>query len=240
MKVNKDDYVEVKADSARCVDERGDKEGENLGWQAPGAGLHVVDLLRLAIFKAGAEVAEDKLWVMARGVFESEAAKSNKIMPGVHNDDEHGHLAMEECRQRNKGCGYDGVRVQVLGRFGLEMDGYVTGEHIDKALDMGWGLQTLTGDHMADATAAVNYMKGKTLKTKTLLRKGRTASFNYDIWVVDVLKGEMLKVLEEESFAEAAEVLRGKAMEWGKKLYVDTLDILSKGRLGEPSLIEIK
>jgi len=239
--VNASDYVEVAADSGRCVDERGDKSGENLGWQAPGAGLHVVDLLRVAGARAGEEISEMDLWEMAQSVFESEEAKSNKIVAGVHIDDEHGHISDESLlKMRNKGCGYDSVRNQVLERLGASIRDYEAGGHILLARERGWGVQVLTGEHVGNATAAVNNMKGRTLKTQSLLVGARIPSFNYDIWAVEVLLPVMEKALKAKGYEDAAEKLSEEGVEMGRKLYAETLDILTHGRLNEGNLIEIE
>ncbi len=236
--VNKDDYVAVQAEPMRCVDERGDKEGENLGVQMPGGAEHLMDLLYVAGAKTGKEIADERLFEMVEEVLASEAAKAHKLVAGVHIDDEHGHLDMDECETRNAGCGYDRVRAEVLKRMGVEVE-YESGLRIEMARERGWGVQVLTGNHVAHATAAMNWMTDKTLKTQALWEEGRAPSFNHDIWAVKVLVGEMQRVLEAEGMSEAAELLGDRALDWSRQLYAETLDILSGGVLGDASILEI-
>lgn len=237
--VQPQDYVAILAHSTRCVDDRADKQGENLGVQFPGASLHLMDLLLIALNKAGATFTTEQLVDMTQAVYASQTAKRLNLLPGVHIDDEHGHIADEaELDTRVKGCGYDSVRTQVLARLGVTLD-YESGTHIAKARELGWGVQVLTGEHYADATAAVNYVSGTTLKTKSLWAADRTPSFNYDIWAVEALADTMENVLEDYSFEEAGELIEDHATEWGLELYRNTLDILTQGRLGK-KLIEIK
>lgn len=238
--VTREDYVENTADSMRCVDERKDFAGENLGVQMPGGAEHVVDLMRVALAKAGNEVDEETLWSMANKVFASDTAVRLKIKPGVHIDDEHGHISEEgELETRVKGCGYDGVRTQVLERMGVTLT-YEPGTDIAKARGSGWGVQVLTGEHVPNATAAVNHMEGKTLKTQVLLEVGRVQSFNYDVWAVKALADDMEDVLEEFGYEDAGDLLEDHAEEWGIELYGHTLDILTQGRLAKSTLVEIR
>ncbi len=233
------DYVVNQAHSTRCVDDRADKSGENLGAQLPGGSEHIVDLLFVAITKAGGTVTKHQLLDMLQAVYASPTAKHLNLLPGVHIDDEHGHLTdTTEIEARVKGCGYDSVRCRVLARFDMALD-YISGTDIAKARELGWGVQVLTGEHHAQATAAVNYVKGTTLKTKSLWLADRVPSFNYDIWVVEALAEVMKSVLEESGYSDAGELLEKNATEWGSSLYTNTLDILTQGRLGK-ELIEIK
>ena len=236
--VNANDYVSNQADSTRCVDERADKSGENLGVQLPGCTEHIMDLMMIALDKSGKSVDEAALLAMVKDVYASDAAYEHKIVMGMHIDDEHGHLDADACKKRVMGCGYDKVRTQVLERMGFNIE-YTPGTRIKVARAEGVGIQVLTGDHVANATAAINWKEDSTLKTQSLWEDGRTPSFNHDIWVVKVLLDDMKKVLEDNNFEEAAEILNENALEWSKTMYVETLDILSNGALGE-ELIEIK
>lgn len=237
--VQPQDYVANLAHSTRCVDDRADKQGENLGVQMPGGSLHLMDLLYLSLTKAGASFSKEQLLEMTQAVYASQTAKRLNLLPGVHIDDEHGHIADEaELATRVKGCGYDSVRAQVLSRIGVTLD-YESGTHIAKARELSWGVQILTGEHHADATAAVNYVSGTTLKTKSLWAADRIPSFNYDIWAVEALADTMENVLEDYGFEEAGELIEDHAAQWGLELYKHTLDILTQGKLGK-ELIEIK
>ena len=234
--VTKEDYVDASG-AIRCVDERADKEGELLGVQMPGGAEHLMDLLLVSISKSGGEVSEEALFAMVDTVLKSETAVTFGIKPGVHIDDEHGHLDMETCANRDFGCGYDKVRADVIKSLDVTHE-YNPGDRIKKARALGWNIQVLTGDHVATATAAINTIEGKTLKTQELLADGRKQSFNYDLWAVTALKGELIAVLEEE-YPQAAKVLEANTEKWGRELYVETLNILSGGALGENSLIGI-
>lgn len=237
--VQPQDYVSNLAHSTRCVDDRADKSGENLGVQFPGGSLHLMDLLLIALNKAGTTFTTEQLVDMTQAVYASQTAKRLNLLPGVHIDDEHGQVDDEaELATRVKGCGYDSVRAQVLARLGVTLD-YESGTHIAKARELGWGVQVLTGEHNAGATAAVNYVAGTTLKTKMLWETQRIPSFNYDIWAVEALADTMENVLEDYSFEEAGELIEDHAAQWGLELYKHTLDILTQGRLGN-DLIEIK
>lgn len=237
--VQSQDYVANLAHATRCVDDRADKTGENLGVQMPGGSLHLMDLLLIATTKAGETVSKEQLLEMTQAIYATQTAKRLNLLPGVHIDDEHGHITDEaELATRVKGCGYDSVRAQVLARLGVTLD-YKSGSDITKARELGWGVQVLTGEHSASATAAVNYVSGTTLKTKTLWATDRTSSFNYDIWAVEALADTMENVLEDYGFEEAGELIEDHASEWGLELYKHTLDILTQGRLGK-KLIEIK
>lgn len=239
--VNRDDYVAVSPGGIRCVDDRGDLTGENLSIQLPGAGLHLVDLLRLALAHSQEETTEAVLWEMAQDVLASAPARQYGISGGVHIDDEHGHLTdPAQLQVRNSGCGYDSVRLEVLGRLESNIPGYQAGTHIKKAKDTGWNVQILTGEHHSEATAAINYLTGQTLWTKSLWEEGRVPSFNYDIWAVEALKPMLVSSLEQHDLPEAAAALEDNALKWGEKLYLETLDILTKGRLGAHNLIKIQ
>ncbi len=237
--VQPQDYVSNHAQATRCVDDRADKSGENLGVQFPGASLHLMDLLFISLSKTGITVSKEQLLDMTQAVYASQTAKRLNLLPGVHIDDEHGHITDEaDLATRLKGCGYDSVRTQVLARLGVTLD-YESGSDIAKARELGWGVQVLTGEHDGNATAAVNYVAGTTLKTKTLWETDRIPSFNYDIWAVEALADTMEHVLEDYGFEEAGELLEDHAAEWGLELYKHTLDILTQGKLGK-DLIEIK
>jgi hypothetical protein len=237
--VQPQDYVANLANPTRCVDDRADKQGESLGVQLPGASLHLMDLLLIALTKAGETVSKQQLLDMTQAVYASQTAKRLNLLPGVHIDDEHGHITEEaELSSRVKGCGYDSVRAQVLARLGVTLD-YESGSDITKARGLGWGVQVLTGEHNGSATAAVNYVAGTTLKTKSLWSTDRTPSFNYDIWVVESLAEIMENVLEDFGFEEAGDLIEDNAADWGLALYKHTLDILTQGKLGG-DLIEIK
>lgn len=205
----------------------------------PGGSEHLMDLMLVAVSKAGGNVDDQKLFEMVNKVYESEVAKKNRLMPGVHIDDEHGHLEMRACEDRVSGCGYDKVRRQVLERIGVEVE-YNPGDRIGGARDWGWRVQVLTGDHFAHSTAAINYLKGMTLKTQSLLAEDRNPSFNYDIWVLSELVPVMVDVLKDEGLEKASELLEESALDWGKQIYAETLDILSGGALGDKDLIVIE
>jgi hypothetical protein len=240
--VNREDYVEAQPNSTRCVDERKDKEGKNLGIQMPGGSEHLMDLMLVAIKKAGGEVDDEVLCGMVGKVYESEVARANNLTAGVHIDDEHGHLDTEACANRDGGCGYDKVRGEVIENvFGIEVASE-PGSRIRKARELGWGVQVLTGDHRnpgnnESVTAALNFMKGKTLDTATLWEEGRTPSFNHDIWVVETLQAEMQQQLEAAGFSDAAKLLEENAVVWSREIYGETLNILSGGELTGENLI---
>jgi len=238
--VTSKDYVTASPDSTRCVDERGDKEGENLGVQMPGASEHIMDLMLVAVLQDGGKVPDEQLMEMTEKVYASSVAKENSLVLGMHIDDEHGHLDMDACGDRNHGCGYDKVRGTVIKNvFDYEVESN-PGTRIEKAREKGWGIQVLTKDHIPYASAAINKMVGKTLKTKSLLDDGRNPSFNHDIWVVEKLLPEMISQLEEAGFDGAAEILNENSMDWSEKLYGETLNVLSNGALTGESLIVIE
>jgi hypothetical protein len=239
--VTREDYVDNEPDSTRCVDERKDKEGENRGVQMPGGSEHIMDLLMVAVQRCGGEIDDEVLMAMADRIYQSEVAKEHNLVPGVHIDDEHGDLDMDACKTRDAGCGYDKVRKDVLKSLLGNDISYDPGTRIRMAREKGWGVQVLTGNHRTPeegVTAAINYMTGKTLKTKSLWAEGRP-SFNHDIWVVEVFLGEMKRELEEGNFGEAADLLEENAMQWSKEIYGKTLDILSGKALNEEGLISI-
>lgn len=237
--VSADDYVVVQADSCRCVDERCDKEGENLGVQMPGCSQHIMDLFLVSLEKSNSEYSEELLWELTRSVYQSDHAQKHNLVMGMHIDDEHGELSSSDCQTRNAGCGYDKVRNQVLSRMGIEID-YQPGSRIDAARNASVGVQVLTGDHVAHATAAMNWMTSKTLQTQVLWEEGRNPSFNHDIWVVKEVLPEMIKALENKNHPQAAKTLEENALAWSRQLYAETLDILSNGGLTDASIIEIK
>lgn len=237
--LSKTDYVAVRPDSARCVDDRPDKNGENFGPQFPGASEHLMDLMLLAVNKSGESVGEDKLFEMVNRVYESDVAKKHNLVPGVHIDDEHGHLGEEECAGRVDGCGYDKVRRQVLEQMGIRID-YETGARIGKARELGWEVQLLTSHHANNATAAVNEQTDMTLNTKKLWSGNRTPSFNHDIWAVTVLIPEMESKLRSNGYAKGANLLNVYGEKWSREIYGHTLDILTGGRLNRNTLIQIK
>lgn len=236
--VSKKDYVQVSPDSARCVDDRKDKSGENLGHQFPGASEHIMDLILIAATKSGVSLSEDELFEMTQQVYQSDAAKNAKLVPGMHIDDEHGHLSDSDCEGRINGCGYDGVRDQVLDRFGVSVN-YDPGTRIAKARKIGWGVQVLTGNHEA-GSAAINFVEGTTLKTQELWKENRVPSFNHDIWAVKVFLPEMVKALKTSGNEEAAVLINQNAMSWSEEIYGHTLDILTKGVLNSSNLKRIE
>lgn len=234
------DYVAVSENPGRCVDDRPAVGGENLGVQLPGGALHILDLLRIAIGKSIGEEPEEYLWEMADTVYRSPRARKHHILPGVHIDDGHGTIVDAAQRAaRTAGCGYDRVREEVLGRMGVALGGYQPGEHIRWARQRGWGVAVLSGEHATDATAALNFLPGKTLETSRLWEPGRVPSFSFDIWAVRVLLPEMGRMLQREGYREAADLLQKNGIPWSKRLYIETLDILSAGRIGAHDLREI-
>ena len=239
-RVSGEDYIPIETHSARCVDDRPDRTGENRGVQLPGGSLHILDLMRVAILMSGQNIEEEALWQMTDTALRSQEARKNNIVPGVHIDDNHGHLTSDaELAVRERGCGYDAVRGEVLGRLGVEIGIYQPGENIRRARAMGWGVQQLAGDHSGEATAALNFLPGLTLRTQRLWEEDRVPSFNHDIWAVRMLLPAMLHQLEEGGFQEASQLLAKDGVNWSKKVYVETLDILSEGRIGVHDLIEI-
>jgi hypothetical protein len=238
--VTSKDYVAVEADSGRCVDERKDREGQNRGVQFPGGALHILDLMRVAITKNGKEIGEDILWEMTDKIMSSEEAQKHNIRPGVHIDDDHGNITSEEeLEDRLLGCGYDSVRSQVMGRLGVDIGEYEPGENIRRARERGWGVQQLTGAHSNDATAALNYLHGMTLDNQKLWEEGRVPSFNHDIWAVRQLIPAMERELKNGEFEGASRLVKEHGVNWSKQIYIDTLDILSQGRIGEQHFVEI-
>lgn len=235
-----EDYVPVEPHSGRCVDDRPDRTGENRGVQFPGGSLHILDLMRVAVVRSGQEVNEDVLWEMADTALRSQEASKNNIVPGVHIDDNHGHFTSEEeLAFHERGCGYDAVRGEVLALMGIQIGNYQTGENIRRARASGWGVQQLTGSHSDEATAALNFLPGLTLRTQRLWKEGRVKSFSHDIWAVRTLLPAMRRQLEEGGFEEASQLLAKDGVNWSKQVYVETLDILFEGRIGVHDLIEI-
>lgn len=233
--VSKTDYVAAQG-ATRCVDERGDKHGELLGVQLPGGSEHLMDLFLLALEEVGAEYDEALLFDMTQHVYTSSLTDEYNLEPGVHIDDEHGKLSLEASADRVVGCGYDKVRGDVLQRLGVELS-YSPGERISQAREHQWSVQILTGDHFANATAAINRVPGQTLQTKALLVEDRIPSFNYDLWVVTAAKPAMIAALNQAGYSKAAKTLEAQAEDWGRQLYIETLDILTDGRLGQDLLV---
>lgn len=235
--VSKEDYVPVQPDSARCVDDRGGKEGVNLGPQLPGGSEHIADLLFVAIKKTGKDINDQTLMELTHKIYQTETAQQHNLLPGVHIDDAHGELDMEECEYRDEGCGYDKVRAQVLAKMGIVVE-HTPGTLIRQARQLGWGVQVLSHGHDPLATAAQNDNEGLTLDTNALHAKGKTPSFNHDRWVVKVLLPEMMRVLEEKGFGEAVELLQAQALEWSSEIYGNTLSILTEDRLNSTTITQ--
>ncbi|KKU87775.1 MAG: hypothetical protein UY18_C0026G0001 [Microgenomates group bacterium GW2011_GWF2_47_9] len=235
--VNREDYVEVGVgDGCRCVDDRagkGESDLANLAPQLPGGSEHVMDLILLASLKAGKSVTEDELFQMVEDVYKSGAAQKYGLKPGLHIDDEHGHISDPiELEKRDIGCGADSVRVEVLRKMGVEVE-YDRGARIREARRRGWNVQILTGHHAGaegeeQATAAVNHMVGKTLNTNSLLSPDRRASFNYDVWVVELLIPEMVNLMRNRGMGEAANLLERNGLSWGEEIFVHTLTELGQ------------
>lgn len=232
-----DYYVQVSG-ATRCVDERGDKQGELLGVQLPGGSQHLMDLFALAFDQAGNDFNDDMLFKLTEQVYRSDMAVELRLEPGMHIDDEHGELSVDACTDRVFGCGYDKVRSQVLARIGVNIQ-YNPGDRIDQARSRGWKIQVLTGDHFTDAAAAINKLEGKTLKTQALLNQDQVPSFNYDHWAVTAILPAMVEVLADAGYSEAAKILQEEAVDWGKRLYLETLDILSNGAITAADVVEV-
>lgn len=222
------DYCWVTPGSGRCVDDRDGLEyhAENRSVQMPGASSHLMDLMQLSIISSRLTVKEAQLFDMTESAYRSSFATSYGARPGLHIDDEHGHLSLSQTRSRVAGCGHDAVRTRVMKHMGVDVS-YSSGERILEARRRGWGIQVLTGAHGGvknlTPTAAVNHMEGMTLDTGRLLREDRVPSFNYDKWFAIGMLDVLMKELHNNGFERAEKVLDLKGEEFTTLMYYWTL-----------------
>lgn len=226
--VNKNDYVRVEPGEGRCVDERRalGLHSENFSVQMPGVSEHLMDLILLPIaLTTGEQVDESLLFDMTENVYKSPFASEYGARPGLHIDDDHGSLSLDQTGGRVLGCGADKVRTNVLKKMGAKVV-YQTGARIAEGRRRGWGIQVLTGAHDPHATAALNYLEGKTLNTKSLWEAGRRPSFNHDLWFALGLLDELAGQLDSHGFNKAAKELSDHGEDWSIDMYTHTLQEL--------------
>lgn len=219
-----------------CVDERGRVDGaQRKGAKTLGGSVELADMIFIAMHKTGMDTKSPEMTgkgeefdvvEVVMGLYETEKARELGIKPGVHNDDDHGHVTdPQELGTRTVGCGHDKVRPNVLQReFGVELsenDQHLVGRFVAA----GAPIESYSGNHVSGARAVENHMVGKTLDTVAVLNEGKPA-FDHDIWVPVEMANEMAEAMKSlgGSYTKVGQQLtRENVAAWSAKLYRGTL-----------------